>query len=111
MGQLKKILYIIFTLALFITFTIKGEGGDGTLSFPPVCLPLIWLWNVMVIPLLQYIHFINYCTLGPQRRKKNHCTNLALCIHTLLLLCLHPYPPLPPPLTNTGLKRYLNRST
>ena len=30
--QLKKILYIIFTLALFITFTIKGEGGDGTLS-------------------------------------------------------------------------------
>ena len=28
-------LYIIFTLAIFITFTIKGEGGDGTLSFPP----------------------------------------------------------------------------
>ena len=64
------ILYIIFTLALFITFTIKGEGGDGTLSFPPVCSPLIWLWNVMVIPLLQYVHIINYCTLGPQRRKK-----------------------------------------
>ena len=75
--QLKKILYIIFTLALFITFTIKGEGGDGTLSFPPVCSPLIWLWNVMVIPLLQYVHFINYCTLGPQRRKKNHCTKLT----------------------------------
>ena len=68
--QLKKILYIIFTLALFITFAIKGEGGDGTPSFPPVCSPLIWLWNVMVIPLLQYVHIINYCTLGPQRRKK-----------------------------------------
>ena len=63
-------LYIIFTLAIFITFTIKGEGGDGTLSFPQVSSPLIWLWNVMVIPLLQYVHFINYCTLGPQRRKK-----------------------------------------
>ena len=71
-------LYIIFTLAIFITFTIKGEGGDGTLSFPPVCSPLIWLWNVMVIPLLQYVHFINYCTLGPQRRKKNHCTKLTV---------------------------------
>ena len=78
-------LYIIFTLAIFITFTIQGEGGDGTLSFPPVCSPLIWLWNVMVIPLLQYIHFINYCTLGPQRRKKNRCIHLGLCIHTILL--------------------------
>ena len=47
-------LYIIFTLAIFITFTIQGEGGDGTLSFPPVCSPLIWLWNVMVIPLVLY---------------------------------------------------------
>ena len=55
-------LYIIFTLALFITFTIKGEGGDGTLSFPPVCSPLIWLWNVMVLFIPLRAKFLCWCS-------------------------------------------------